>query len=68
MKSFIVRVYPAPRHEGADGRLAGIVEDPETGRQQTFHDAQQLWSAIGLMGAGDAERGNDPSRPNGPAG
>lgn len=68
MKSFIVRVYPAAGRGVTDACMTGIVEDPESGRQQTFHDARELWSTIGQMVAADSERGQDTSRAKRPAG
>jgi hypothetical protein len=35
--------------------MAGIVEDPETGRQLAFHDPQELWAALSSAPRGDAE-------------
>jgi len=46
MRSLVVRVYPMSGDRDEGGAVAGIVEDPETGRQVAFHDAQELWAAI----------------------
>jgi hypothetical protein len=55
MKSFVVRVYSAPGGRTPDAAMAGIVEDPETGRQLAFHDPQELWAALSGAPRGDAE-------------
>jgi len=41
MKSLVVRLYPMPGRRGLGVAIAGIVEDPETGRQLAFHDPQE---------------------------
>jgi len=46
MKSYILRVYVAGGPDLSAAAIAGIVEDPDTGRMWRFRDPQELWTIV----------------------
>lgn len=44
MVTYVIRIYR--RADASQDRAAGIAVDPETGEQNAFSNAQELWSII----------------------
>ena len=44
MQNYIVRVYRA--RNGEEGSVAGVLENTESGRQETFHNLAELHSML----------------------
>ena len=44
--SYIVRIHRRVEKPGQHHDMVGVVEDPVAGRQQAFHDADELWAIL----------------------
>ena len=45
-ESYIVRIHRRVEKPGHHHDMVGVVEDPVAGRQQAFHDAEELWAIM----------------------
>lgn len=54
MNSYVVRVYR--RNEAVPGDVAGLVEEPLTGRTTPFRNAEELWLIVGCAAAGGKDK------------
>jgi len=52
-QSYIIRIYRCAENESGMSLLDGIVEMPESGKREAFHDSQGLWAIL----AGKAKPG-----------
>jgi hypothetical protein len=62
--TYVLRIFRRSAGGPGDGtgdararpaRLVGVVEDPATGKRDSFHDREELWAL--LTAPGDEERG-----------
>lgn len=45
-QSYIIRIYRCAENESGMPVLDGIVEMPESGKREAFHDSQGLWAIL----------------------
>lgn len=48
-KNYIIRTYQQekdPLHKSGQENFVGIIEEPLTGKRQSFHTADELWTIL----------------------
>lgn len=69
MDSYVVRIFRRDPHAGPGRRahdgiaLAGMIEEADSGRRQSFHDIEELWAILSHQSAPgpDKTQSSDPT-------